>query len=63
MKQTEPGTPPLLTYKQLAERLNICLNSARALVDAGEIPRITVGARNQRVSPSSVDAYIERQTK
>jgi len=63
MKQTEPNHPPLLTYTQLAKRLNVSLNTARKLVEAGDLPRIVVGMRNVRTSAAAVDAYIERQTK
>lgn len=54
---------PLLTFRQAAERLNVCLNTTRKLADDGELSRVTVGKRGVRIPESSLEAYIERNTK
>lgn len=52
----------LLTYKQIAERLSVSLNTARKLFDDGELRRIKVGTRAVRGCEADVDAFIRRRT-
>ena len=55
--------PKLLTYKQIAARLGISLNTARKLFDDGELHRIRVSTRAVRGSEAEVDAFIQRRTR
>lgn len=52
----------LLTYRQIAARLGISLNTARKLFDDGELHRIRVSARAVRGSAAEVEAFILRRT-
>ena len=59
---THQQQPKLLTYKQIATRLGISLNTARKLFDDGELHRIKVSTRAVRGSAAEVEAFILRRT-
>ena len=61
MTSTKPKEP-LLTYRQVANRLNVSLNTARKLFDDGELVRIKVGVRGVRGSEADLEAFISRRT-
>ena len=63
MTDSQVKKSSLLTYRQAAKRLNVCLNTTRTLVDNGELPRVTVGKRGVRTTEAGIEAYIERNTK
>jgi excisionase family DNA binding protein len=50
---------PLLTTRQVAERLAISEKSVRRLIDAGELPTIRV-CRSIRIDPADLEAFIHR---
>ena len=52
----------LLTYKQIAARLGISLNTARKLFDDGELRRIRVSTRAVRGSEAELEAFISRRS-
>lgn len=57
-----PDDRPLLSVKQLAERLSVSERTARDLVDRKVIPSMLVGDRSRRIAPADVEAYLrERQ--
>lgn len=56
-----PAAEPLLTISEVAEALNVSFQTARRLVDAGEIPSFKVGPRLRRIRRSDFAAYVERQ--
>ena len=59
---TQQQQPKLLTYRQVATRLGISLNTARKLFDEGELHRIRVSTRAVRGSEAEVEAFIARRT-
>ena len=51
----------LLTRRAAAEQLSISLSSLDRLRAEGELETIPVGRRGARITPDSVNAYVERQ--
>ena len=52
----------LSSLRQLAQRLNISLSTARRLVDRGELPAIRFGRRLLRVQEEDIQALVRRWT-
>lgn len=48
----------LLTLEQVADRLNVSIDTVRRLVRDGELPVKRFGERIRRVDPSDLDLYI-----
>ena len=51
---------PLLSPKQVAKILGICVRSLRRLWDRGELPRPVRVGRSLRMFTSDVEAYLQR---
>lgn len=62
MNKQVQHTSKLLTYKQIAQRLNVSLGTARKLFDDGDLVRIKVSTRAVRASEEDVEAFIRRRT-
>jgi excisionase family DNA binding protein len=52
---------PLLTVREVADRLNITERLVRELLYRGELPKVKVG-RLVRISEESVEQYVQRRT-
>lgn len=48
----------LITFKQLADRLGVSLNTARKLVDDGHLSTVRVQVRSVRIRASEVEQFI-----
>ncbi len=53
---------PLLTYKEVAAQLRVCVKSVYSLVKRGELPAVRVGDL-VRFDPRDVQEFIERGRK
>ena len=51
---------PLLTPKQVAEKLNVCRTLVYDLLDSGELDSIRVGVKARRVPADALTDYVER---
>ena len=51
----------LSTLGEVADRLNIALNSVRSLVDEGELKTVQVGRRSVRIRDRDVEDFITRK--
>lgn len=49
---------PLMTFRQLAERLGVSLNTARKLVDDGHLTTVRVQVRSVRIRVTEVEQFI-----
>lgn len=68
-----PTPPPqpqaLLTARQAAERLGLCAETIRRLIDRGDLRAINIGGDSGRTSvrwridPADLDAWIARRTQ
>lgn len=67
-------TPPLqrralLTARQAADRLGLCAETIRRLIDRGDLRAINIGGDQSRTSvrwridPRDLDAWIARRTR
>ena len=61
-----PDDRPLLSPKELAQRLSVSERTARELVNGSKgkppkIPSLVVGDGSRRIRPADVDAYLEAQ--
>lgn len=55
------SSTPLTTmssYRQVAVRLNVCVNTVRAWVKEGHLVPVYLGVRNVRLRDSDVEAFI-----
>lgn len=50
------------SYQQVANRLNVSLNTARKLVEDGYLTAVRVGKRSVRIRDSEVEQFIARQS-
>jgi excisionase family DNA binding protein len=50
----------LLTLRQVAEILGVCVRSVRRSIDRGELPKPVRVGRAVRMFKSDVDAYLQR---
>ena len=50
------------SYQQVADRLGICLNTARKLVEEGRLTAVHVSDRCVRIRDSEVEQFIARQS-
>lgn len=62
------GAPPLLDLPGVAARLNVSKRTVEALVAAGELPVVRIGAGPRtrgvrRFDPAAVDAFIRRRAR
>lgn len=53
-------TAQLLKGREVAERLNISLNTLYRLADEGHIRSIRVGKRLRRFDPAAVEEFLNR---
>lgn len=63
IENTSNPPAPLLTVRQVAERLSLSSTAVYALCDSGELPAFKIGAgkrKRYRIEPVSVEAYLER---
>ncbi len=51
----------LLTAKEAAGRLNVCLRTLRMLIASGAIPVIRLSPRSLRIHPDDLDEFIEKR--
>lgn len=49
---------PLLTLAQAATFLGLSTREVQRLVSAGELPKIALGEKSQRIAPADLDAFI-----
>jgi len=50
------------SYQQVADRLGICLNTARKLVEEGHLTAVRVSDRCVRIRDSEVEQFIALQS-
>ena len=62
LSSTGGAMTQLSSLRQLAQRLNISLSTARRLVDRGELPVIRLGRRLLRVDEEDIQALMRRWT-
>ena len=58
-KKTPGPEDRLLTVSVVAEKLNVSPSTVYNMMDSGNLPYITVGARGKRVKASVLTAFIE----
>ena len=51
----------LLTVRDVAAKLGVCLDTAYKLISRGKLDAVRIGTRTLRVSPKSLERYIEKQ--
>lgn len=50
------------SFRQVAKRLGICVNTARKLVEEGHLTAVRVGKRSVRIRDSEVEQFIAQQS-
>ena len=50
-----------LTVKQVAETLAVSEQTVKSYIRQGELPAFRVGLRGYRISPSDLQAFIEKR--
>lgn len=58
-KSNEPDRRPLLTTRQVAERLAMAPLTVAEMARSGRVPSVLIG-RNRRYVPAEIDRYIAR---
>ena len=56
--RTNQGISPLLTARQVSERLNVSLTTVMRWTKAGEIPVIRMPTGTLRYRPEAIDAWL-----
>lgn len=60
--QDSPVSPrPLLTYSEVAERLNVSTRHVRTFVAEGRLRPIHLSSRCVRFDPDDLDAFLRRR--
>ena len=62
MTAAKPGAPQLLTREQVAQRLNVSLRTADALILSRQIASLKIG-KKRLVSETALADFIKRQEK
>jgi excisionase family DNA binding protein len=60
---TGPAAKPLLTTRQVAQRLNVSERKAQSLAKAGQIAQVDVGERSVRFTEEEVARYVRDHTR
>jgi excisionase family DNA binding protein len=60
MESDEKQSDPLLSLRQVAKLLGICVRSVRRAIDRGELPRPVRVGRAVRLFTSDVNTYLQR---
>lgn len=56
-------TAPLLTVREVSDRLSLSTRTVWRLIDDGSLPAIAVSERAVRVTPADLETYLESRRK